>query len=82
MLERIHWKGLLANFEREGCYSESNTPDVNDEKTVAFVEAAQREALMKVGYLTEEADKSSRKVVRVTEQLDLAQAVSHTLEIC
>ncbi|GJZ94083.1 interactor of constitutive active ROPs 2, chloroplastic-like protein [Tanacetum coccineum] len=52
------------------------------EQTRSESEAAQREALMKVGYLTEEADKSSRKVVRVSEQLDLAQAVSHTLEIC
>ncbi|GJX63194.1 interactor of constitutive active ROPs 2, chloroplastic-like protein [Tanacetum coccineum] len=52
---------------------------VNDE-AVASAEAAEREALMKVGYLTEEADKSSRKVVRVTEQLDLAQAANAEME--
>ncbi|KAD5961797.1 hypothetical protein E3N88_13270 [Mikania micrantha] len=41
---------------------------------------AQKEALTKVDYLTEEADKSSRKVVRVTEQLDLAQAANAEME--
>ncbi|XP_027365596.1 interactor of constitutive active ROPs 2, chloroplastic-like isoform X2 [Abrus precatorius] len=42
--------------------------------------AAEREALMKLGYLTEEADKSNRKVARVTEQLDAAQATNSELE--
>uniref|UniRef100_A0A5B6ZSV0 Interactor of constitutive active ROPs 2, chloroplastic n=1 Tax=Davidia involucrata TaxID=16924 RepID=A0A5B6ZSV0_DAVIN len=55
---------------------------VNDE-ALALAEAAraaEREALMKLGYLTEEADKSSRKVVRVTEQLDAAQAANSEME--
>ncbi|KAK3227654.1 hypothetical protein Dsin_007516 [Dipteronia sinensis] len=55
---------------------------VNDE-AIALVEAAraaEREALMKVGYLTEEADKSSRRAARVTEQLDAAQATNTELE--
>ncbi|KAI4300244.1 hypothetical protein L6164_033641 [Bauhinia variegata] len=42
--------------------------------------AAEREALMKLGYMTEEADKSSRRVARVTEQLDAAQAANSELE--
>ncbi|KAK7279381.1 hypothetical protein RJT34_24432 [Clitoria ternatea] len=42
--------------------------------------AAEREALMKVNYLTEEADKSNRRVTRVTEQLDAAQAANFELE--
>lgn len=55
---------------------------VNDE-AVALAEtarAAEREALMKLGYLTEEADKSSRRAARVTEQLDAAQAANTEME--
>ncbi|KAJ0088440.1 hypothetical protein Patl1_32045 [Pistacia atlantica] len=55
---------------------------VNDEAiTLAeAARAAEREALMKVGYLTEEADKSSRRAARVTEQLDAAQVANTELE--
>lgn len=42
--------------------------------------AAEREALMKLGYLTEEADKSCRKAVRFTEELDAAQAANSEME--
>ncbi|PQM41703.1 interactor of constitutive active ROPs 2 chloroplastic isoform X3 [Prunus yedoensis var. nudiflora] len=42
--------------------------------------AAEREALMKLGYLTEEADKSTRKAERVTEQLDAAQNANMEME--
>ena len=42
--------------------------------------AAQQEALMKLGCITEEADKSNRRVARVTEQLDAAQAANSELE--
>lgn len=55
---------------------------VNNE-AVASAEAArtlEKEARIKLEYLTEEADKSSRKVVRVTEQLDLAQAANAEME--
>ena len=55
---------------------------VNDE-AVASAEAAraaEREALMKLGYLTEEAEKSSRRAARVTEQLDAAQASNSEIE--
>ncbi|KAL9374060.1 hypothetical protein Peur_033680 [Populus x canadensis] len=55
---------------------------VNDE-AVALAEtarAAEHEALMKLGYLTEEADKSSRRAARVTEQLDAAQAANTEME--
>ncbi|XP_076882033.1 interactor of constitutive active ROPs 2, chloroplastic-like [Bidens hawaiensis] len=54
-----------------------------DNEAVASAEAArisEKEAVMKVNYLTEEADKSSKKVVRVTEQLDLAQAANAEIE--
>nr|KJB33005.1 hypothetical protein B456_006G1686001 [Gossypium raimondii] len=53
------------------------------EESVALLEAAraaEREALMKVGYLTEEADKSSRRAARATEQLDAAQEANTEME--
>ncbi|XVE96758.1 hypothetical protein REPUB_Repub02eG0250300 [Reevesia pubescens] len=52
-------------------------------ESVALLEAAkgaEREALMKLGYLTEEADKSSRRAARVTEELDASQAENNEME--
>ncbi|CAL0299583.1 unnamed protein product [Lupinus luteus] len=42
--------------------------------------AAEQEAMMKLGYAAEEADKSNRRVAQVTEQLDAMQAVNSELE--
>ncbi|KAL5135296.1 Interactor of constitutive active ROPs 2, chloroplastic [Glycine soja] len=42
--------------------------------------AAEQEALTKLGSITEEADKSNKRVVQVTEQLDAAQAANSELE--
>ncbi|KAM3325247.1 interactor of constitutive active ROPs 2, chloroplastic [Capsicum chacoense] len=55
---------------------------VNDEALALLEEAkiAEREALIKLGDLTEEADKSSRKVTRVTEELNAAQAANSEIE--
>lgn len=53
------------------------------EEAVASAEAAraaEREALMKLDYITEEADKSKKRVTQVTEQLDAAQAANSELE--
>ncbi|XP_019459528.1 PREDICTED: interactor of constitutive active ROPs 2, chloroplastic-like isoform X2 [Lupinus angustifolius] len=53
------------------------------DKAVASADAARAaeyEALMKLGYTTEEADKSNRRLAQVTEQLDAAQAVNYELE--
>nr|XP_007144532.1 hypothetical protein PHAVU_007G163800g [Phaseolus vulgaris]ESW16526.1 hypothetical protein PHAVU_007G163800g [Phaseolus vulgaris] len=53
------------------------------EEAVASAEAAraaEREALMKLGYITEEADKSNKRVTQVTEQLDATQAANSELE--
>ncbi|XAR69038.1 hypothetical protein NMG60_11000489 [Bertholletia excelsa] len=53
------------------------------DKALASAEAArvaEREALVKLGYLTEEADKSSRKAAYITEQLDAAQAANTEME--
>ncbi|XP_018628639.1 interactor of constitutive active ROPs 2, chloroplastic-like isoform X2 [Nicotiana tomentosiformis] len=52
-------------------------------EALASVEAAktaEREALIKLGDLTEEADRSSRKVARVTEELDAAQTANSEME--
>ena len=61
---------------------ETENDKVNDE-AVAKIEAAkaaEKEALTKLGYLTEEADKNSRRAERVTEQLDATQAANSELE--
>ncbi|WJX18209.1 hypothetical protein P8452_08033 [Trifolium repens] len=42
--------------------------------------AAKQEALTKLGYITKEADESNRKIARVTEELDAAQASNSELE--
>lgn len=58
---------------------ENESSKANDE-VVEAARAAEREALMKLGYATEEADKNSRRAARVTEQLDAAQAVNTEME--
>ncbi|KAG8371375.1 hypothetical protein BUALT_Bualt13G0081300 [Buddleja alternifolia] len=47
---------------------------------IEAAKAAEHEALMKVGYMTEEVDKSNRKVKRVSEQLEAVQAVNAEME--
>nr|GFA22766.1 hypothetical protein [Tanacetum cinerariifolium] len=66
---------LISNITEGNERLKMEKNHVNDE-VVASAESAERETLTKVGSLTEEANKSSRKVVRVTEQLDLAQAAN------
>ncbi|KAM3340302.1 interactor of constitutive active ROPs 2, chloroplastic isoform X1 [Capsicum galapagoense] len=54
-----------------------------NDSTLALAEAArtaEREALMKLGHLTEEADNSIRKAARMTEQLDAAQNANSEME--
>ncbi|XP_002525180.2 interactor of constitutive active ROPs 2, chloroplastic isoform X1 [Ricinus communis] len=61
---------------------EMERSEINDE-AVSLAEtakAAEREALMKLGHLTEEVDKNSRKAARATEQLDAAQAANTEME--
>ncbi|XP_058766644.1 interactor of constitutive active ROPs 2, chloroplastic-like [Vicia villosa] len=48
--------------------------------SVEIARAAEQEALTKLSYVMEEADKSNRRVVRVTEQLDASQAANSELE--
>lgn len=57
---------------------ELDTPNVNS-SVAAEVEAArsaEKEALMKLGLLMEEADKANRRAARVAEQLEAAQAAN------
>ncbi|XP_059305742.1 interactor of constitutive active ROPs 2, chloroplastic-like isoform X2 [Lycium ferocissimum] len=61
---------------------ESESTKISDEALVLLEEAktAEREALIKLGDLADEADKCSRKVTRVTEELDAAQAANSEME--
>ena len=47
---------------------------------VEAAKAAEREALMKLGIVMEETDKSNRRAARVTEQLEAAQAANSEME--
>lgn len=61
---------------------ETENNKVNDEAvaTIEAAKAAEHESLTKLNYLTEEADKNSRRAERVTEQLDATQAANSELE--
>ncbi|KAM3303370.1 interactor of constitutive active ROPs 3 isoform X1 [Capsicum chacoense] len=61
---------------------ESNRGKVKDEiaDELEIAKTAEREALMKLGYMNEEIDKSNRRVARVTEQLEAAQASNTEME--
>ncbi|KAI7751366.1 hypothetical protein M8C21_016914 [Ambrosia artemisiifolia] len=72
----------LKNIREENEKLKTEKNQVNNE-AVAAAEAArvaEKEALMKVCYLTEQVDKSGKRVERVTEQLDLAQAANAEME--
>ncbi|XP_021912177.1 interactor of constitutive active ROPs 3 [Carica papaya] len=47
---------------------------------VEMAKTAEREALLKLGLAMEEAEKSNRKMARVTEQLEAAQAANSEME--
>lgn len=72
----------LKNVTEENERLKIKKNQVNDEAAASAEAArvAEKEAVMKVEYLTEEAEKNGRKVVRVTEQLDLAQAANTEME--
>ncbi|KAK4349035.1 hypothetical protein RND71_031790 [Anisodus tanguticus] len=75
MEENEHLKSEIEN-------KESDSTKVSDEALALVEEAknAEREALMKLRDLTDEADKSSKKVTRVTEELDAVQAANSEME--
>ncbi|XP_050235500.1 interactor of constitutive active ROPs 3 isoform X2 [Mercurialis annua] len=63
---------------REMNWKKGNNDQVDTELEAAIT--AEREALMKLGLMTEEADRRNKKVIRVTEQLDAAQAANSEME--
>ncbi|KAL3825925.1 hypothetical protein ACJIZ3_021954 [Penstemon smallii] len=68
--------------ENEKLKREIERSKINEE-AMALAEAArtaEKEALMRLVYLTEEADKSSRKADRISEELDSAQAANSEME--
>ncbi|CAJ2632663.1 unnamed protein product [Trifolium pratense] len=78
---------LLQNVTEENSILKMEIKELEKNKitdeAVASVEtakAAEKEALAKLSYATEEADRSNRRVSRVTEQLDAAQAANSELE--
>ncbi|XP_034222333.1 interactor of constitutive active ROPs 2, chloroplastic isoform X1 [Prunus dulcis] len=79
-LQNIAEENEMLKMKLENKEMERNK--VNDEAVVwtEAARAAEHEALMKLGYLTEEADKSTRKAERVTEQLDAAQNANMEME--
>ncbi|KAJ8477809.1 hypothetical protein OPV22_021536 [Ensete ventricosum] len=73
--------------ENEMLKSEMSKREVENRKsseaTMAELElakAAEQDALIRLGYVTEESDKNSRRATRVAEQLDAAQAVNSQME--
>ncbi|XP_023767841.1 interactor of constitutive active ROPs 2, chloroplastic [Lactuca sativa] len=75
----------LEDLKRVMIEKETELKNITEENKRLMMEKDQvaegeKEAVMKLGYLTEEAEKSGRKVVRVTEQLDLAQAANAEME--
>nr|GMD67167.1 interactor of constitutive active ROPs 3-like isoform X1 [Ipomoea batatas] len=61
---------------------EPNKGNVNHEVDAELerAKAAGQEALMKLGYMKEEVEKSNRQAARVAEQLDVSQAMNAELE--
>ncbi|XP_058203189.1 interactor of constitutive active ROPs 3 isoform X2 [Rhododendron vialii] len=79
-LQHISQENEMLKSEIKG--RETDKGKANNEifVEVEAARAAEREALMKLGYMTEEADKSSRRAARVAEQLAAAQAVTSEME--
>ncbi|KAM5559878.1 interactor of constitutive active ROPs 2, chloroplastic [Rosa sericea] len=79
-LQNIAEENEMLKIELKNKEMERN--NVNDDAVVSAeaTREAEREAVIKVGHLTEEADKSTQRVARVSEQLDAAQATNSELE--
>ncbi|KAM1576045.1 hypothetical protein PS2_032275 [Malus domestica] len=79
-LQNIAEENEMLKMELKNKETERNK--VNDDAVVSAeaARAAEREALMKLGYATEEVHKSTRRAARVTEQLDTAQAANSEME--
>ncbi|CAI9105184.1 OLC1v1004050C1 [Oldenlandia corymbosa var. corymbosa] len=69
---------LKLEIKKRESYKGKVDDEIADELEAA--RSAEREALMKLGYMTEEVDKTNRRVARVSEQLDAAQAANAEME--
>ncbi|CAI8616460.1 unnamed protein product [Vicia faba] len=75
-LQSISEENATLKMEISKRYSDG----VNAREEIEKVKAAEREVATKLGIAMEEADRSSRKAARVTEQLEAAQAASLEME--
>ncbi|XP_039022354.1 interactor of constitutive active ROPs 2, chloroplastic-like [Hibiscus syriacus] len=73
-LKTVTEQNKMLEMEIEKRKTESNKVSDESGALLEAARAAERAALMKLGYLTEEADKSNRRAARVNEELDAAQA--------
>ncbi|GAB2226940.1 hypothetical protein Droror1_Dr00008739 [Drosera rotundifolia] len=67
---------LLQSINEENVMLRTEIKERDSEKS----KSSEEEALMKLGYATEEADKGNRKAAQIAEQLDAAQTVNTELE--
>ncbi|KAL6011098.1 hypothetical protein ACLOJK_001542 [Asimina triloba] len=79
-LQSISEENELLKAEIEKRDLERGKGNVEAMTEAEAARAAEREALTKLGYVTEEADKSSRRAARVTEQLEAVQAANAEME--
>ncbi|XP_068669213.1 interactor of constitutive active ROPs 2, chloroplastic-like [Aristolochia californica] len=70
----------LQNIAEENELLKSDIKKQHLDTEAEAARAAEREALAKLHYVSEEADKSTRGVVRITEQLEAAQAANSEME--
>ncbi|KAE9593216.1 putative interactor of constitutive active ROPs [Lupinus albus] len=79
-LQSISEENEMLKLEMKKRFSDGG--NVRDEVAaeVEAAKAAERDAVLKLGIVMEEADKSNRKAVRVTEQLEAAQVASSEME--
>ncbi|XP_073066450.1 interactor of constitutive active ROPs 3-like [Primulina eburnea] len=83
MNEEMEWKKLSEENEKLKLEIKKISNGKVSDDIVSDVDAAgmaEREALTKIGYMTEEIDKSNRKAARVAEQLEAAQAANAEME--
>ncbi|XP_075485624.1 interactor of constitutive active ROPs 3-like [Primulina tabacum] len=83
MNEEMEWKKLSEENEKLKLEIKKTGNGIVSDEIVSDLDAAgmsEREALTKIGYMTEEIDKSNRKAARVAEQLEAAQAANAEME--
>ncbi|PIA38660.1 hypothetical protein AQUCO_02700114v1 [Aquilegia coerulea] len=78
-LQMIYEENKMLKSEIQKRETESKVNDEVISETEA-ARAAEKEALMKLGYVTEQAEKNSRRAERATEQLEAAQVANLEME--